>query len=329
MNGQPTRVFISYSHDSPPHMDRVLELSDRLRAEGIDCQIDQYEQAPPEGWPLWCQRQVEESKFVLVVCTETYKRRFDGKEVPGKGKGVSFEGYVINQMIYDYQSKNTRFIPITFSAEDLEFIPVILRGSSFYNVSRVREYEELYRRLTNQPSVIMKPVGKVKELPPGKSKIAVAVAPPPLGMVRAVSAIGTGRPPQSLAVSAQQQSVRSASPALPVIHAAFELSGGEPVIKGKAYKIWVSVKNVPEGTEKVNYEILDDTFPDPKFSVPWGKTDFADWITSYGDIFLTAKGRGKNGSWRTQTTLAEALWASYGANPKTIIRRAIADIENN
>jgi hypothetical protein len=38
----PPKVFISYSWDSPEHMDRVLKLSDRLRDEGIDCQIDQY-----------------------------------------------------------------------------------------------------------------------------------------------------------------------------------------------------------------------------------------------------------------------------------------------
>jgi hypothetical protein len=46
------RIFISYSHDSPEHGDRVLALADRLRAEGIDCHLDQYETSPPEGWQL-------------------------------------------------------------------------------------------------------------------------------------------------------------------------------------------------------------------------------------------------------------------------------------
>ncbi len=53
-------VFISYSHDSDEHKDRVLALSDRLRADGIDCSIDQYETSPPEGWARWCDRQIEE-----------------------------------------------------------------------------------------------------------------------------------------------------------------------------------------------------------------------------------------------------------------------------
>jgi hypothetical protein len=39
---RPT-VFISYSHDSPEHVDRVLALADRLVHDGIDCILDQYE----------------------------------------------------------------------------------------------------------------------------------------------------------------------------------------------------------------------------------------------------------------------------------------------
>jgi hypothetical protein len=79
------RVFISYSHDSPEHADRVLELADRLRAEGIDCHLDQYETSPPEGWPRWMLNQVEAADFVLVICTETYNLRFRGKAESGTG----------------------------------------------------------------------------------------------------------------------------------------------------------------------------------------------------------------------------------------------------
>jgi hypothetical protein len=33
---RPPHVFLSYSHDSQEHKDRVLALCDRLRADGID-----------------------------------------------------------------------------------------------------------------------------------------------------------------------------------------------------------------------------------------------------------------------------------------------------
>jgi hypothetical protein len=115
----------------------------------------------------------------------------------------------------------------------------------------------------------------------------------------------------------------------PTIYAEFELKNGKPLIVDESYKIWVETRNVPDGTRKVHYEILDDSFSEPKFSVDWTKDNFADWITSYGDIFLTAEGKGKNGPWRTQTTLAKALKLNYGPTPKTVIRNAIADIEEN
>jgi hypothetical protein len=82
---EPPKVFISYSHDSPDYGERVLELSDRLRQDGIDCHIDQYEVAPPEGWPQWMINKVEWADFVLVVCTETYNLRFRGKSPQGQG----------------------------------------------------------------------------------------------------------------------------------------------------------------------------------------------------------------------------------------------------
>ena len=49
-------------------MDRVLALSNRLRADGIDCHIDQYELSPPEGWPRWMIKQISKATFVLVLC---------------------------------------------------------------------------------------------------------------------------------------------------------------------------------------------------------------------------------------------------------------------
>jgi len=47
------KVFISYSHDSAEHQERVLSLADRLRQDGIDAMVDQYAPTPPDGWPLW------------------------------------------------------------------------------------------------------------------------------------------------------------------------------------------------------------------------------------------------------------------------------------
>jgi hypothetical protein len=157
------KVFVSYSHDSQEHMDRVLSLSDRLREGGVDCLIDQYEQSPPEGWPRWCEREVEQSKFVLVTCTKTYLRRFKGEEAPGKGLGATWEGYVITQEFYNAQGKNSKFVPVIFIEGDADYIPVILQGATRYKLPE--EYERLYRLLTNQPLIQKPALGTVKKMP--------------------------------------------------------------------------------------------------------------------------------------------------------------------
>ncbi|HMV46213.1 MAG TPA: TIR domain-containing protein [Blastocatellia bacterium] len=71
------RIFISYSHDPDEHRERVLRLSERLRADGIGAPINQYVNgSPPAGWPRWMLDQLDEANLVQVFCTETYYRRF-------------------------------------------------------------------------------------------------------------------------------------------------------------------------------------------------------------------------------------------------------------
>jgi hypothetical protein len=166
----PSRVFISYSHDSQGHEDRVLELADRLHEDGIDCNIDQYEDAPSEGWQLWMLNRVESSDFVLVACTEQYDRRSRGREESGKGKGTTWEGDIITQELYDAQGQNSKFIPIIFTPEDSKFIPIPLRRTTNYRLNDDDGYELLYRRITGQPLTPKPPLGKRKTLPPRRRK---------------------------------------------------------------------------------------------------------------------------------------------------------------
>jgi hypothetical protein len=160
------RVFISYSHDSPEHMDRVLELSNRLRVDGVDCTIDQYEVSPPKGWPRWMGSQIEDADYVLVVCTEIYEQRFKGKAEKGKGLGAKWEGAVITQELYDAEADNTKFIPVVFTPRDPAHIPVVLRGVTYYELYTEEGYEKLYRHITGQPNIIKPELGHLLPMPP-------------------------------------------------------------------------------------------------------------------------------------------------------------------
>lgn len=163
-------VFISYSHDSPEHKDRVLALSNRLRADGVDATIDQYEVSPPEGWPVWMERQVRESDFVLIICTETYLKRAERREDPGKGHGAIWESVLTYQQIYDAGSKNEKFIPVLLEGSDRCHIPVPLRSATSYDCSTDDGYWELYARLTDQHGKTKPQLGKLKSLPAREKK---------------------------------------------------------------------------------------------------------------------------------------------------------------
>lgn len=161
-----SRVFISYSHDTPEHNESVLRLAERLRANGVDCQLDQYEMSPDDGWSRWMMRQLESADFVLLICTEAYTRRVEGREEPYRGLGAAWEGALITQGLYEKGGRNTKFIPIVFAHTNVRNIPVFLRPFTYYDLSSPGGYEALYRRLTGQPEIVPRELGEVsRKLP--------------------------------------------------------------------------------------------------------------------------------------------------------------------
>ena len=181
----PKRVLISYSHESEEHRTRIRRLADQLRADGIDAMIDQYDPHPPEGWPLWMERQINGADFVLVVCTETYWRRAEGHEQPGRGLGVAWEADLIREALYDQPHENTRFIPILFCATDECFVMQKLKSGTRYvldehaldAMSASNGYGLLYRHITNQPLVMKPPLGRPIKLDPINTPVAPSTAP--------------------------------------------------------------------------------------------------------------------------------------------------------
>jgi phospholipase C len=160
------KVFISYSHDSQEHQDRVLRLADQLRQDGIDALVDQYEPAPPDGWPIWMDLEIQKADFVLLVCTDVYLRRVEHREDPGKGRGVLWEGKLIYNHLYLVDSPVQKFIPILFEGGNQTDIPTPLRTLASYSVDTGEGYQDLCRHLTNQPRHRIPALGQLKSLPP-------------------------------------------------------------------------------------------------------------------------------------------------------------------
>ena len=151
------KVLISYSHDSPAHEAEVLALASRLRSNGVEAIVDQYEPFPPGDWIQWMKHQVRDAQFILVVCTETYRRRWDADEKAGVGLGAIYESGLIQQLLYDAGGVNERFVPVLLSDSDSQHLPLELHRYTHFGPYTEAGYEGLYRLLTNQPK-IQKPI---------------------------------------------------------------------------------------------------------------------------------------------------------------------------
>lgn len=100
--GRAKKVFISYAQENRFLTYTLLEFSGKLRGSGIDSMIDQYEESPEQGGPIWMHEQIRDADFVLVVSTEGYYKRtqeiflpkprlsYDGDRFK-QGRGVVFE----------------------------------------------------------------------------------------------------------------------------------------------------------------------------------------------------------------------------------------------
>ncbi|MGH8472796.1 MAG: SEFIR domain-containing protein, partial [Gammaproteobacteria bacterium] len=181
-------VFISYSHDTTAHSQRVLELANVLRSQGVDVELDQYHVRPPQGWPRWCEEQLRPDKaaFVLVICTDIYRQRVEGRTRADEGRGVFWEGGIIHSYLYN-EKGNKRFIPVLLPGAKEEDIPLLLRDDTRYHPKAFdlndAGYLSLYRELTGQPAVIKPPVGLVISLPPDGQSVVNPLNPLPARQV--------------------------------------------------------------------------------------------------------------------------------------------------
>jgi hypothetical protein len=159
---QPSSTCIRLlSHDSEEHRRNIADLTQGLRRQGINAAIDQFvESDPPLSWPRWMQDQIESANYVLLIITETYARRFRGRETPGHGLGVRWEGAIITSELYYAGDDRVKFIPVVVSPVDVRLIPSPLSLTSWYvcGTPGNRDLTALLRHLRGQPALLPEPL---------------------------------------------------------------------------------------------------------------------------------------------------------------------------
>jgi hypothetical protein len=154
--GSPPRVIVTYAHDTAQHKQRVLELGDRLRTDGVDAELDQYDPHPKSGWPKWMEQKFEAADFVLCVPSPLYLERFQQAD-GSKASGSRYEGVLVSTRLFREGCSYDKFAVVIFGEEHTAFIPPILQPCTYYDVSTDAGYDGLYRFLTGQP-LIAKPI---------------------------------------------------------------------------------------------------------------------------------------------------------------------------
>ena len=166
----PRRVFISYSRQSPEHVDRVRRLYELLRANGVDARADFPAQERPQNWARWTGEQLRLADHILIAVSPENRRQFDGEGTRESGHGVRWEAELILGLAYDDPDLGVqRVLIVLLPGARVEDVP-----AEFGQHNRSRYIVEtldaagitpLLRVLTSQPEYVERPVAPVVTLP--------------------------------------------------------------------------------------------------------------------------------------------------------------------
>lgn len=157
-------VFISYSHDTLEHKKWVLELAIRLRNNGIDAIIDQFELQAGDDVPHFMEKNLVKVEKIIMVCTERYVEKANS----GEG-GVGYEKMIVTSNLLKRIDMN-KVIPLIRQKGETK-LPTFLSSKLYINFSKNDEFEfsfdNLLRTIHKTPIFEKPPVGNnpFKEVP--------------------------------------------------------------------------------------------------------------------------------------------------------------------
>ncbi len=136
VNASP-KVFISYSWSSEEYKKRVLHLATRLRHDGVDVLLDQWELKPGHDIYAFMEQSIREADKVLILCEKKYAAKADSRV-----GGVGAETQIITPEVYG-KYRQEKFIPVIMELPVA--VPSYLRGR--YVVYLTKDEEKEYQDL--------------------------------------------------------------------------------------------------------------------------------------------------------------------------------------
>jgi len=148
--GNP-KIFISYSWASS---ERVLELAERLMANGVEVILDKWDLKEGQDKYAFMEQSVTDKTIdkVLIVCDKSYAEKANQR-----AGGVGDETVIISPEIYG-KLKQEKFIPVIFEfdIDGNPYLPAYIKSRIYIDLSAEddnyeSEYEKLLRNIYNKP----------------------------------------------------------------------------------------------------------------------------------------------------------------------------------
>ena len=151
MSENSRKVFISYSWAVQA---RVVELAERLVANGVDVILDVWDLKPGHDKYAFMEQSVNDQTVnkVLIICDKTYTEKADARQ-----GGVGDETVIISPEIYGKVNQE-KFIPIAFEADEdgKAYVPHYLKSRIYFDLTTEDdryevEYEKMLRNIYDMP----------------------------------------------------------------------------------------------------------------------------------------------------------------------------------
>ena len=134
------KVFASYSHDSDERKEWVHKLCTKLREDGADVILDQWDIRLGTDQALFMEK-LSTADRVLVICTNNYVKKADNRE-----GGVGYEGFIITAQIAE-NLKTAKFIPIIRQSSNQRKMPIFLGKKQYTDFTDDDKFDEKFNEL--------------------------------------------------------------------------------------------------------------------------------------------------------------------------------------
>ncbi|MEV8090377.1 tetratricopeptide repeat protein [Streptomyces nigra] len=124
-------MFVSYAWEDGKHKSAVGLLTRLLLNAGADVWLDAIAVERGPEWAAETAREIANADFVLVIASPAYKRRMEGEEEPGQGRGVRWEARHIVEFAFTHEQDWTdRVLNVVLPGGSVADIPTVLLPNS-------------------------------------------------------------------------------------------------------------------------------------------------------------------------------------------------------